>query len=118
MQPYSQETMDQVLKLIPHENHRKLATMLMENVSIDEIKTHGFDDIQIEQYQSLIENVLGKDIGEEQVISNQEATKPEEAQVENKVDDNDNSTKEDEKTDETTEEDEIVDTEKGEVIPA
>ena len=58
MQPYSQEVMDTVLSLIPHENHRKLATMLMNGTSIEEIKTHGFDDIQIEQYNSLIASVV------------------------------------------------------------
>ena len=58
MQPYSQEVMDTVLSLIPHENHRKLATMLMNGTSEDEIKTHGFDDLQIEQYKSLIASVV------------------------------------------------------------
>lgn len=58
MQPYSQEVRDTVLSLVTHENHRKLAEMLMDGVALDEIKTHGFDDIQITQYQSLIESVV------------------------------------------------------------
>ncbi len=58
MQPYSQEVMDTVLSLIPHENHRKLATMLMNGVAEDEIKTHGFDDLQIAEYNSLIASVV------------------------------------------------------------
>lgn len=58
MQPITQEVRDKVLSLIPHENHRKLATMLMDGKTDDEIKVHGFDNIQIKDYSGLIASVI------------------------------------------------------------
>lgn len=73
MQPYSQEVRDTVLSLIPHENHRKLAEMLMDGASAEEISAKGFDSLQVEQYTSLINSVVNGD------TPLKEATTPEEA---------------------------------------
>lgn len=78
MQSYSQEVRDAVLSQISHENHRKLADMLMDGVSIEEIKTHGFDDIQIDNYKALIQSVVTSPQEEvptpEEVTPSQEST--------------------------------------------
>ena len=86
MENITQQVRDTVLDLIPHVNHKRLATLIMDGATVEEVKVQGFDDIQFNDYKGLIESVLdGRTPMKAEPTEVTETTQPEETPTQPQV---------------------------------
>ena len=83
MENITSNVRETVLDLVVHENHKRLANMIMDGYTLEQTQVAGFDELQFNEFKGLIESVLDgrTPLKAETPVEVAETTQPEDVQT-------------------------------------